>query len=1693
MRNNNFKRKVAFLLTGAMAFGSLPLAPVAAGLNNTIVAYANTAAGITTALQLRDELNIRAPFITSTTTFAQLLLLAEASVVSLLGEENDPSTGWFRRAATAAAAATGNTVQEQHAAAAVAFAAAAAEQNPTAPAAAAPTAVRVAFETRALNVTRINLILDRVRAVVEDIQDLNIGTTVGTPAQSVDTAITAIETAITGTNLTNAEVEALRDRIIDLTVAFSNWTTNVAGQIGVPVATTDAIIATLQSLRVDLQAELDLAGAWTPDQIMTAIRNTTVTPHIPNRFTATNLTDLVAQINPWLAQSLVGGAGQALAISVQADLGTVISELNRMVFSTNPLVYGGATVIPPVNPNEVNLAANATLAQVIAALNAHPQLNITPVIPATATLAELIAVINGYAGLVTTPATIPATATIAQVITALGTTPFFNVTPVVVTLTPTQQLIIDSLTSTHTFATTSNMTALANTLNTLITNLRARFIAANTPTTPTAFGGFNAVNMFANLSGVAALNNIVINEENITIELLRVVEELSASWLLTNPTQAEIDARVRNIEIASDVLDFFLLNGNLPARTNENAFFIDRFATIVTPPPATGIRNVFQAGQSLDNVVMNPANLNPVPSGTAFHLPQHHASSAITIANPANIGDVNQSQRDTFNLHHSVNHVQPGSNLQFVINASHAEVIQDSQVRGNNQYVEFSVQLNNAIWDMTSSGLRGFGNFVYGPTAQAILAAAGLPLNSTSSNVQGVHRTHEATNPNSVVRATGVHNDAVGPNGNANRVNTVNFEGSWLRWEANAGRQGGGRLSGPGWAIDQTGETTGFLQIWDIQAFRQFVGNAAGVPGTFVATPRGTVNNPRTEAVTTEVGATLIRFPLIIRTQNENAISIQGAPLSPGTNVFAVPHQSILGSMPGLGTVNIRGAQAVGRTNTVARNTGTHRHTLNFDLVVSETFLNSFGTTEQQGVRAFDLIAPSGFSWGPRTSTPAGQGGNYTHHVGNPNFVFTRFNNNNVLRVELTGLVSSQQGMPLGQIVLNNLVLSSNAWETTPDQDVYITIRDSQQRTGEQIQGVGSGSHVRFGGQVRFVPAGTGNLVPISAPNFGPYVRVADANAVLAAAGWPTLSQPLDIPAGQSHVWENTLIPYENRFGQAINRWNVVAATTGAQGTFAVNQTVNSFVTEQQINVGRVEDWAIRLTALSDNVPTLLSGRLYEDTITGSVAQHHRAVRVRVEENIQEAAHQERTLTLSLPEGVRIREARFFNVLNVAQAAFLTGQAASLPGSGRHFNLNNSDNPHVRINNNEIHVTGLTRTGANDNRIRFDLDLYLTIEPGFTGDVNLSLGGSAARNNVTTPYVTIAEVISPITVTADARNIRVGYQFVPVGNFSITETVAGALLPHQDVHVSITDGLFTEMQIAPGFNWEVTAGNIQIANMRVSSALAGIWQGAARPNVSFEIAQASSVPSTISFSNVQVRLTAVAPDSNVGYDIVVWGPAVANNFEHPLVTEGGNRNTPGSQSHTTLNRQDYSNFVNRRDLFNVPGFAAPFITIGDVAQDTIGAPVIFTQDGVITVGGTVVNFPADQWGSFEVNEDGVSVLPARLAFALLLGAENPYDPDMFTWNNATSTFLIDQTGRNIWLQVGNEAMGVGGVQRTILSGTGANAFPYAPYVNPETSRMMIPVRAFAEALGLNVEWNAANGSVTLTTPAEAVHLPGTVN
>ena len=872
---------------------------------------------------------------------------------------------------------------------------------------------------------------------------------------------------------------------------------------------------------------------------------------------------------------------------------------------------------------------------------------------------------------------------------------------------------------------------------------------------------------------------------------------------------------------------------------------------------------------------------------------------------------------------------------------------------------------------------------------------------------------------------TRVDGQSLVPSGNFNLGSTVSTNGLTVT------------IDGDGYQLHVLGNTSAIL-VLDIAEFNQ-----------------GTIVNPNARYLDVPVSS------WIRTTSNENAATMDFINVNPDNGNAPTYWFGGLGSeVNNARRVTIANA-AVATANITIHEQQIHNRNFSFDLRLHETIRGNF---DNWNGTVLELVAPAGFAWAtPSRLADSDNGVTVTNRWGDNNVQvgFTRpLNNNTVLRLH----VGSNADFPQ--------FTSENA-----KNPITAANRPTAQ------------SNLQTAGNLRTPAVATANN----------WLQLENLQLVYTG----------DFSGANSREITGTIrnATMNNQHGDRNDGNRGSAYNNTNTGVTNFNNLINILPANQSVNFGTLADWAVTMEVIDEDLPTLLNGRLLGQDMNNINADYHRAAKVRISERIPQSWHDGRNIELTLPEGVHIRQAVITDANlgrgTTAATSAHTTQVNDLQQTGvdGHFNLGRQhrDSEHITINNNSIIIGDLQRQIQNE-LIVMDLTLYLSIEPGFTGDIELSLGGRGLHTeDYNTPYVVIAEAINPIEVIAQQTNIRLGYQFLPVGNFSIVENVAGALIADQEVFISITDQIFSEFAVAPNFNHVVSEGDLRVTQMRTPVGGIGLMQGANAAHIIFEVANASSVPSTIEFSNLSIRQVMVSPMSTVGYDVVVWGPAVAQNVNLNRVQQqlDGSTSVPGQANsdirtggdsgilsttaflqQVNVSRSTAANLINPRDLFHTIGYSAPFITIGTTGIQVVDVELSFSQSGVVTRGGEVIAVP-EHLGQFE-NINGVGMLPARLAFALLLEVEDYMDPELFIWSNAERRFTIDPAGRNIQFAVGNTEMIVGGIGRQILTGEGADASLASPVINPANDRMMLPVRAFADALGLTTSWDAATNTVTLS-------------
>jgi len=511
------------------------------------------------------------------------------------------------------------------------------------------------------------------------------------------------------------------------------------------------------------------------------------------------------------------------------------------------------------------------------------------------------------------------------------------------------------------------------------------------------------------------------------------------------------------------------------------------------------------------------------------------------------------------------------------------------------------------------------------------------------------------------------------------------------------------------------------------------------------------------------------------------------------------------------------------------------------------------------------------------------------------------------------------------------------------------------------------------------------------------------------------------------------------------------------------NMPSGTSYTEETFVVGRVSDYIVTMTRRGENIPELISGRLDSPIVRlvngnlsapfGVTDEVHRAADVRIEEAIPNAWWAERTTEFRLPEGVKILQARFANLthLEADSVTALTNNPRS-ENVADFFNTGVRENSAVLIRDNVLTISRLRVAGTN-NRARFDLRLWLNIDVDFEGDIDLTLAGSSVHPDlVSNPSVTIARAIRPIEVHTRVSDIRVGYQFISVADFDIVENVPGALRHGETVYVSVTDEISVDMHIAPGLRAAVTDGNIRISNVILRTALGSTGE-VVEGQLRFDIERESSEASTISFTDIQVKVANTVPFSNIGLhsqrgiNLVVWGPAVAQNFEGLI--SGIRTSLPSGQTLQT------------RDFFPTPGIRANYIHVITPAPGGINEFVNEVRasigNPVILINGNQYTMPVAPYVSPVSNSTMVPVRFISLALGLPESAVR--------WDPTHSTVTVDAGNRIVQFQTGSYHFTVNGVSMPMTSPDG---LPVSLEIRDE--RAFVPFRALGEAFGIRVTW-----------------------
>lgn len=506
-----------------------------------------------------------------------------------------------------------------------------------------------------------------------------------------------------------------------------------------------------------------------------------------------------------------------------------------------------------------------------------------------------------------------------------------------------------------------------------------------------------------------------------------------------------------------------------------------------------------------------------------------------------------------------------------------------------------------------------------------------------------------------------------------------------------------------------------------------------------------------------------------------------------------------------------------------------------------------------------------------------------------------------------------------------------------------------------------------------------------------------------------TISNVKFTPDGDTLKIQLTSDTYKSTSKVAIDFWaniNVTDTDKAKYGDVVATVKGDYTATPSTITVGTYGDYSATVTA-TDPSTVALAG------------QNDQGVSdIEIKEGIQGSLIAGRTILITLPSN-----ARWYKVDDevVNPYDFSSWNVADDNGVQLEFDgLQGSDYRTAKFT-----VVGSSDKQSDPADLKIE-NISVALDSGTAGNLVATVSGSAGLSG----DITLANVVSPVSVTADKTNVKLGVSAQTAGDITITEYQDGAISTNDGadpITLDLPDGVtFTSKPTVT-----VTSGDIEVDHVALTNddnTLEIYFKGD------------SDTASTIKVSGIQYDVDRTVGEGDI--QVKVGGPA--------LVTVDGQ------------GYEDSSNVVH--EFFSGNDYVAK------VANATVvtPAPNATNQTAVFTINSTTytVNGVQNTLDSAPYVKNGRTYLPTRyVAYALGVSSDN------VLWDGTKATFIL-----------GNRVVQVTPGSTTLtINGTPVTMDAPAEIVN---GRVMVPFRWIAQAFGAQVNWDDATQTVTMTLQAQ---------
>lgn len=465
--------------------------------------------------------------------------------------------------------------------------------------------------------------------------------------------------------------------------------------------------------------------------------------------------------------------------------------------------------------------------------------------------------------------------------------------------------------------------------------------------------------------------------------------------------------------------------------------------------------------------------------------------------------------------------------------------------------------------------------------------------------------------------------------------------------------------------------------------------------------------------------------------------------------------------------------------------------------------------------------------------------------------------------------------------------------------------------------------------------------------------------------------------------------------------------------------------------------------SLKGDVPTLLAGRLTDDK------KDVEAVEVTLKERVAGSWLPGRSVDVTLPSWVKVIG------VDVSGKKYFDKTPSGSYSDDAIAALFNSD---IKGDSNEISFnlpSDLADQGSN--KREFKVKFYISSKADATGDVTVKIDGRAGLEVAET---VIAKVVAPVTVETEKTDVRTGIKKQPLKDVVITEAVKGAMVDNGTVRLKLSDGEFTDEK--PTIT--VKEGNVKIKSDSITVN---------GDELTFDIDGESTRASKIVISGLSLDLNRAVPEGEVSVE--VGGSAIVQNSADGFALKTANLTSVGDKEYLATNpnsteaQEGKTNYIlgsNNGNGIDAGEFDRDYVVKKAVATVTTPAEGNVSAEKVtLTIGSTTMKV-----GDKEVAIDAAPYIEASTGrtYLPLRAIANAIGANSVDWNNASRTATVIKGGLVAQMTIGQNSY--------VLNGAKIGMDGKAQIASERT---FLPIRALGNALGANVEWDAATQTVTI--------------